>query len=106
MVLDISMAFERVWHAGPFLRLKSYGILGQIFSLIPSFLSNRWLQMVLDGKSSQEYPVNFGVPQGSILGPTLFLLYITNLPDNVICDIAIYDDDNTLYSKCDQGSDL
>ena len=62
--------------------------------------------MVLDGKSSQEYPVNVGAPQGSILGPTLFLLYINDLPDDVICDIAIYVDDTTLYSKCDQASDL
>ena len=62
--------------------------------------------MVLDGKSSQEYPVNAGVSQGSILGPTLFLLYMNDLPDDVICDIAIYADDATLYSKCDQASDL
>ena len=62
--------------------------------------------MVLDGKSSQEYPVNAGVLQGSILGPTLFLLYINDLPDDVICNIAIYDDDTTVYSKFYQARDL
>ena len=62
--------------------------------------------MVLDGKSSQEYPVNAGVPEGSILGPTFFLLYINDLPDDVICNTAIYADDTTLHSKCDQAFDL
>ena len=52
--------------------------------------------MVFDGKSLQEYPVNTGVPQGSILGPTFFPLYINDLPDDVICDTAIYADDTTL----------
>ena len=60
---------------------------------------NRQLQVILDGKSSQEYPVNAGVSQGSILGSTLFLLYINDLPDDVICNIAIYADDTTLYSN-------
>ena len=106
VVLDISKAFDRVWHAALLHKLKSYGISGQIFSLISSFLSNRRLRVVLDGKSSQEYPVNAGVPQGSILGPTLFLLYINDLPEDVICNIAIYADDTTLHSKCDQASDL
>ena len=81
-------------------------ISGQIFGLTSSFVSNRQLRVVLDGKSSQEYPVNAGGPQGSILGLTLFLLYINDLPDNVICNSAIYADDTTLYSKCDQASDL
>ena len=62
--------------------------------------------MVLDGKSSQEYQVNAGVLQGSILGPTLFLLYINDLPDDIIRNIAICSDDTTLYSKSNQASDL
>ena len=106
VALDISKAFDRVWHAGLLHKLKSYGISGQIFGLISSILSNRRLRVVLDGKSSQEYPVNAGVPQGSILGPILFLLYINDLPDNVICNIAIYADDTTLYSKLIMAFDL
>ena len=76
VVLDISKAFDRVWHAGLFHKLRSGVILGQIFGLISSFLSNTQLWVVLDEKSSQEYPVNAGIPQRSILGPKLFLLDI------------------------------
>ena len=85
---------------------KSYGISGQIFGIISSFLSNRRLWVVQDGKSSEKYPVNAGVPQASIIGPTFFLLYINDLPDDVICNIAIYADDTILYSKCDWASDM
>ena len=106
ITLDISKSYNRVWHDGLLHKLMSYGISGQIFGLISSFLSDRQILMVLDGKSSQEYPVNAGVPQGSILGPTRFLLYINDLPDDVICNIANYPGDITLYSKCDQASDL
>ena len=65
VALDIFKAFDKVfgvWDAGLLHKLKSYGISGQIFGLISSFLSNRWLRVVLDGNSSQEYPVNAGVP--------------------------------------------
>ena len=72
--------------------------------LLFSVIGGLWV--VLDGISSQEYLVNAGVPQGSILGPTLFLLSINDFPDDVISNIAIYADDTTLYSKCDQASDL
>ena len=86
-------------------KLKSYGISDEIFGLILSFLSNRQLWVLLDGKSSQEYPVNAGVSQVSVLGPPLSLLYINDLPEGVVCNI-IYANDTTLYSICDQASDL
>ena len=112
MALDISKAFDRVWHTGLLHKLKSCGISGQIFGLISSFLSNKHLWVFLDGKCSQEYLVNARVPQGFILGPILFLLYINDFPDDVICNIVIYADDNSLWSlliivsKCDKASDL
>ena len=96
VVLDIFKAFDRVWHAGFLHKLRSFGISAYIFCLIFSSPSNRWLQVVLDGKSSQEYPVNVGVPQGSIFGPTPYLLYINDLPKDVIGNIAIFADDTTL----------
>ena len=62
VALDISKAFDRVWHAGLLHKLRSYGISGQIFGLISSFLSNKQLWVVLDRKSLQEYRANAGVP--------------------------------------------
>ena len=103
--LDISKAFDRVWHAGLLHKLEFYVISGHLFGLISSLLSNRRLQVVVDGKSLQEYPVNAGVSQDSILGTTLFLLCINDLPD-FVCNIAICADDTTLYSKCGQASNM
>ena len=65
-------------------------------ALLPLFFINRQLQVILD----------VGVPHGSILGPSLFLLYISELPDDVVCNIATYADVTALYSKCDQAFDL
>ena len=62
--------------------------------------------MVLGRKFLQEYLVKTGSSQGSILGPSLFQLYIKDLPDDVICNISIYADNPTLYFKCDKASDL
>ena len=99
VAFDIFKAFDRVWHAGLLYKLRSWGISGQIFGLISCFLSGGWLRVIL-------YPVRAEVPQRSFLGTTLFLLYINDLPDGVICGIGIYADDTTLYSGCDQASDL
>ena len=94
IALDISKAFDRVWHNGLLHKLRAYGVTDDIFQIISSF--------ILDGKLSPEFTVNAGVPQGSILGPTLFLLFINDLPDIVLLKIAIYADDTTLYSGCDK----
>ena len=72
-----------------------------LFSVINGF---GWFWM--DMMSSQGYPVDAVVSQGSIIDPTLFLVYINDLPDDVVCNIAVYADDITLYSKCDQASNL
>ena len=93
VALDISKAFERVWHIGLLHKLNSYVISGQIFDLISSFLSNRQLRVVLDGTSSQEYPVNVGVPQGSFL--MMLSVILLSMPMILL---------HTL--KCDQTSDL
>ena len=80
-----------------------------IFILISSFLGNRDPWVVLDGKCSQEYPVYAGVPQGFMLDPTLFLLHIDNMTFLMMLSVILLSmqaDDTTLYSKCDQASDL
>ena len=106
MALDISRAFRRLWDGDLLHKFKPYGISGQIYGPISSFVSNRRLRVVLDENSSQEYPVNAGVPQGYILGLTLFLLYIQDLAHEGIFDIAIYADHTSLYCNCDQTSFL
>ena len=77
-----------------------------LFGLISSFLSNRRLRVVLGGKSSQEYLVNDRASQGTIFGLTLFLSYINYVLDDVICNIDIYVNNITLYTKCEQASDV
>ena len=84
VAFDISKAFDWVLDTCLLHKLKSYGVSVQIFGFISSFLSKRQLQVVLDRKFSQEYSVNAGVPQGLILCSTLSLLYINDLPDDVI----------------------
>ena len=106
VALNTSNVFNRVWHAGLLRKIKSCGISFQIFDLISSFLSNRQLRIVLDSKSSEEYQVNAGVPEGIILASTLFLLYINDHSNEVVCNIAIYADNTTLYSKYHQAPDM
>ena len=94
--LFISKAFNRVWHVGLLHRSKSYGLAVGVFGHISHFFNNIWLWVVLDGNSSQGYSVNAGVLKGSVLGPTLFMLYNIDLPDDVY-KVAIYANDATVW---------
>ena len=84
VVFDIFKAFNRVWYVGLLHKLKHYGVSGQVFGLISSFLSSERLRVVLDRNSSQEYVVNAGVLRGSIQSPALFLLYSKDMMLSVI----------------------
>ena len=81
--LDISKAFDRVWHDGLIFKLKSYGISGNVLILVENFLSGRYQRVVLDGQNSEWAEIAAGVPQGSILGPLFFLVYIKDLPAGI-----------------------
>lgn len=103
-MLWTSKAFDRVWHCALLNKIRSFGISGKIYAILKSFLCERKISVVLDGQCSQTYSISSGVPQGSILGPTLFLMFINDLPDNLICELVIYADDSTLYSCLDMKS--
>ena len=74
--------------------------------IINSFLSDRKIRVVLDGETSNSYSINAGVPQGSVLGPTLFLIFINDLPDDILSKLAIYADDTTVYSCLGRTNDV
>ena len=97
--LDISKAFDKVWHQGLLHKLKQNGISGKLFDIITDFLNFRKQRVVLNGQYSLWTSIEAGVPQGSILGPLLFLIYINDLSDYLATRLfKLFADDTSLFS--------
>ena len=96
--LDISKAFDKVWHDGLIFKLKQNGVSGSLLMLFQNYLNNRKQCVVLNGSHSSYSTVKSGVPQGSVLGPLLFFIYINDLERNIKSNIKIFADDTMLFS--------
>ena len=97
--LDISKAFVKVWHEGLIFKLRSYGIDGDLLKLLINYLEDCKQRVVLNGQTSSWRNILAGVPQGSVLGPILFLIYINDLLDGIKSICKTFTDDTSLFSK-------
>ena len=97
LFLDVSRAFDRVWHSGVLAKLKRYGFNGRLLKWLENYLTDRQQRVVVEGAQSTYVDITAGVPQGSILGPLLFLIYVNDLPTSLQTNIRIYADDTTLF---------
>ena len=95
--MDLSKAFDKVWHQGLLFKLESFGIRGKLLNLLEDYLSNRFQRVLLNGQESSWLPIKAGVPQGSILGLLLFLIYINDLPDGLNSIAKLLADDTSLF---------
>ena len=96
--VDISKALDKVWHEVLIFKLKQNGISGDLLQILSDFLSNRKQRVVLNGQNSSWTNVHAGVPQGSILGPLLFLIYINDLADDLSSNVKLFADSTSLFS--------
>ena len=97
ILLDFSKAFGKVSHTKLLFKLRQHGITQNNLSWIKAFLLGRSQCVALEGEKSSEIPVTSGVPQGSVLGPILFLLYINDLPENITSQVRLFADDTAVY---------
>jgi hypothetical protein len=94
--LDVSKAFDRVWHAGLLYKIKGMGITGNLYNWLIDYLSGRKIRAAINGQSGEWHHTNAGVPQGSILGPLLFLIFINDITESIESDIHLFADDTSL----------
>ena len=100
VALDIAGAFDRVWHAGLLEKLRAKGVQGDLLMLLEDYLQDRTLQVVVNGQSSRPSPVRASVPQGSVLGPVLWNVYIDDLLRQLSSVVAYADDCTLSRSYC------
>lgn len=105
IVTDFSKAFDKVGHKRLLRKLEYYGIRGRNIRWISSFLTNRRQQVVLEGSTSSDVEVESGVPQGSVLGPCLFLFYVNDLPENMSSTVRLFADDTIMYMTIQSPDD-
>ena len=106
ILLDFSKAFDKVSHQRLLLKVSHCGIAGTVFAWIKDFLHGRTQKVILEGQSSSRATVASGVPQGSVLGPLLFLIYINDLPDYVTSStVRLFADDTVLYHGISSPAD-
>ena len=96
--MDISKAFDKVWHKGIIFKVKQNGISDDFRNFLSDVLRNRKQRVMLNGQSSSWTNVNAGVPQGSILGPLLYLIYINDLSDGFSSNAKLFANDTSLFS--------
>ena len=93
---DISKAFDRVWHDGLIFKLRQYGIIGKLNIWIKDYLSERHQSVFVGSEQSTEKYISAGVPQGSVLGPLLFLIYVNDMPENINSTMRLFADDSSM----------
>ena len=96
--IDIYKAFDKVWDQWIIFKLRQNGISGDQLNILSDLLSNRKQRVVFNGQTSSWAIITTGIPQGSILGPLLFLIYINNLPDGFTSIVKLFADDTSLFS--------
>ena len=99
VALDISKAFDRVWHKALLAKLPAYSFTPSFFKLISNFLSNHFISVVVDGATTASFPVSSGVPQGSVFSPTLFFLSINDLLQASASNVHSFANDSTLQKS-------
>ena len=98
VALDIKGAFDQVWHNGLCAKLSSKGITGRLHVWLQNYLQGRSIKVVLSGQSSVPHSINASVPQGSILGPLLFSIFIDDVVEQCKNSIFLYADDSTIFA--------